>query len=97
LCVFNKIHSLRTHSNISDHLSKVVSDLVFHSSTLVLPTFARWINSSKSPSSSKVFVIFLSTSAISFVLCSICSQVRGFLSSVQWNIPNARNNVTPFF
>jgi hypothetical protein len=37
---FNKIHSLRTNSNISDYLSKVISDFVFHSSFLVLLTFA---------------------------------------------------------
>jgi hypothetical protein len=29
---FNEIHSLLTNSNISDHLPKVVSDSVFHSS-----------------------------------------------------------------
>jgi hypothetical protein len=40
-CVFfNKIHSLCTNSNISDHLSKVVSDFVFHASILGLLTFA---------------------------------------------------------
>jgi hypothetical protein len=40
-CVFfNEIHSLRTTSNISDYLSKVVSDSVFHSSILVLLIFA---------------------------------------------------------
>jgi hypothetical protein len=33
---FNEIHSLRTNSNISDHLSKVGSDFAFHSSLLVL-------------------------------------------------------------
>jgi hypothetical protein len=37
---FNKIHSLRTNSNISDHLSEVVSDFVFHSSIMVLLIFA---------------------------------------------------------
>jgi hypothetical protein len=36
-CVFfNEIHSRRTNSNISGHLSKVVSGSVFHSSILVL-------------------------------------------------------------
>jgi hypothetical protein len=40
-CVFyNKIYSLRTNSNISDHLSKVVCDFVFYSSILVLLIFA---------------------------------------------------------
>jgi hypothetical protein len=40
-CVFfNEIHSLHTNSNISDHLSKVVSDFIFHSSILVLLIFA---------------------------------------------------------
>jgi hypothetical protein len=40
-CVFfNEIYSLRTNSNISDHLSKVVSDFVFYSSILVLLIFA---------------------------------------------------------
>jgi hypothetical protein len=33
---FNKIHSIHTSLNILDHLSKVVSDFVFHSSILVL-------------------------------------------------------------
>jgi hypothetical protein len=37
---FNEIHSFRTNLNISDHLSKVVSDFIFHSSILVLLTFA---------------------------------------------------------
>jgi hypothetical protein len=36
-CVFfNEIHALRTNLNISDHLSKVVSHFVFHSSVLLL-------------------------------------------------------------
>jgi hypothetical protein len=40
-CVFfSEIHSLLTNSNISDHLSKVVSDFVLHSSILVLLIFA---------------------------------------------------------
>jgi hypothetical protein len=40
-CVFfNEIHSLRKNSNISDRLSKVVSDFVFHSTILVLLIFA---------------------------------------------------------
>jgi hypothetical protein len=40
-CVFfNKIHLLCTNSNISDYLSEVVSDFVFHSSILVLLIFA---------------------------------------------------------
>jgi hypothetical protein len=38
--LFNKIYSLHTNLNISDHLSKVVSDFVFHSSILVLLIFA---------------------------------------------------------
>jgi hypothetical protein len=33
---FNEIHSLHTNLNISDQLSKIVSDFVFHSSILVL-------------------------------------------------------------
>jgi hypothetical protein len=37
---FNEIHSLHTNSDISDHLSKVVRDFVFHSSILVLLMFA---------------------------------------------------------
>jgi hypothetical protein len=37
---FNQIHSLHTNSNISDHLSKAVSDFVSHSSILVLLLFA---------------------------------------------------------
>jgi hypothetical protein len=37
---FKEIHSLRTESNISDHLSEVVSDFVFRSSILVLLIFA---------------------------------------------------------
>jgi hypothetical protein len=37
---FNKIHSLCTNLNISDHLSKVASDFVFHSSILVSLIFA---------------------------------------------------------
>jgi hypothetical protein len=45
-CVFfNEIHSLCTNSNISDHLSRVVSDFVFDSSILVLLIFATWTNS----------------------------------------------------
>jgi hypothetical protein len=40
-CVlFNEIHSIHTNSNISDHLSKLVSDFVLHSSILVLLIFA---------------------------------------------------------
>jgi hypothetical protein len=40
-CVFfNEIHSLRTNSNISDHLSKFVSDFEFYSSILILLIFA---------------------------------------------------------
>jgi hypothetical protein len=40
-CVFfSEIHSLCTNFNISDHLSKVVSDFVFHSFILVLLIFA---------------------------------------------------------
>jgi hypothetical protein len=40
-CVFfNEIHSLHTNSNILDHISKVVSDFVLHSSILVLLIFA---------------------------------------------------------
>jgi hypothetical protein len=37
---FNDIHSLCTNLNISDHLSEVVNDFVFHSSILVLHIFA---------------------------------------------------------
>jgi hypothetical protein len=37
---FNEKQSLHTNSNISDHLSKVVSYFVFHSSILVLLVFA---------------------------------------------------------
>jgi hypothetical protein len=36
---FNEVHSLQTSSNISDDLSKVVSDFVFHSSILLLLMF----------------------------------------------------------
>jgi hypothetical protein len=40
-CVFfNEIHSLHTNSNISDHLSKVVGDFVYHSSIWVLLIFS---------------------------------------------------------
>jgi protein-arginine kinase len=40
-CVFcNEIHSLLTNLNISDHLSKVVSDFVFQLSSLLLLIFA---------------------------------------------------------
>jgi hypothetical protein len=40
-CVFfNEVHSLWTNANISDHLSRVVSDFAFHSSILVLRVFA---------------------------------------------------------
>jgi hypothetical protein len=38
--LFNEIHSLRTDVNISDHLSKVVIDFVFHPTILVLLIFA---------------------------------------------------------
>jgi hypothetical protein len=38
--IFNEIHSLRINSNIFCHISKVVSDFVFHSSILALLIFA---------------------------------------------------------
>jgi hypothetical protein len=43
-CFLMKL-SLHTNSDISDHLSKVVNDFVFHSSILVLLIFAIGINS----------------------------------------------------
>jgi hypothetical protein len=42
---FNDVHSLRINSNISDHVSKVVSDFVFHSTILVSLMFAICTNS----------------------------------------------------
>jgi hypothetical protein len=50
----------------------------------------------RSPSSSKIFIIFLSTSSICFVIRRIFYQVGGFLSSVQWNISNGRKMLLHF-
>jgi hypothetical protein len=98
VCVlFNKIHSLHINSNSSYHLSKAVSDFLFHLSSLVLLTFATRINSSKSPALSKIFVIFLSTSAICFVTMSHFLPSRMILKQCPTKHFQWENAYTPFF
>jgi hypothetical protein len=85
----NEMPSRCINSNTSDHLSTLVIKIVFQSLIVFLLIFLIWLNSLKSSSSSKIFLIFWSASALYLILLDFL-PIRGFFSSVQRNVLNGR-------